>query len=300
MIFDIIKKLFGFGVGSVVPTKTKIKRIIIAILAIVVVGAVVFISIKISRLSNELNEQKIKAAYYLQNFSAYKDSSNMKADTIQVYAIKIVDLQSDNFYLKRENKKLKNQIVIMSTQYEIVFDSLKVLNQTAQTHNYGDSIVVVFEGKKGRVSYKGQTTYFVLPDSGTYSIGLWQDPIKIVNSIKIDSSTNVIYSEIYADGVLIDNASTQVDSSIYAKLFLSQDMAKMSLDFWDRISFVLESNQRYIDLKESKINVSGEIGLQYRFPSNLSIRLSKDIINNQWITNIKYDFSIKTAWKLIF
>jgi len=288
-ILNILKNLFS---SSGANGESKTAMIIMRIIIIILICVGIFFIVRNSILKNDLNNEKLKSSIYKQNWKAYEDSTKMKAKIMQRYAIKIQDLNI-------ENNKLNNRINVLQTKYTLFFDSVKVLNEYAQTHNFGDSIIVEFKGKRGKISYQGHTTYFVLKDTATYSLFLKQDSIKIVNNLFIDSSTGIIYSEIFADSILIDRAETKVDSALYAKLFLSNNKVQLALDFWDRLSFALETNQIW-NIKEQKANITGEVGIQYKFPSNISIKVNRDFINSWWITGVKYEISPGYIFNSIF
>jgi len=222
------------------------------------------------------------------------------ARTLQEYYVAVKDLT-------QENKKLKDQNIYFRTQFKVLLDSIEVLNKpaTIDTSNTdSNKIVITFEGKEGRIQYKGQVIYFKLTKEATHSLKITQDAIKIESIILLDTKTNLIKNKIYADGVLIDDAYTEVDSTLYAKLNTPAGVMDMAMNFWDTIGLVIEANQEIIYNKDNsqwEQNRTGvSLGLQYNLSRNLSFEVKKDLLNDIWEGNVRYTLTPYRLWKMIF
>jgi len=267
---------------------------------IALIGAIIYLQFNLQNTKKELAKSKVDAQINLQNFEAYKDSATMMARTLQEYYVAVKDL-------KEENKKLKDQNIYFRTQFRVLLDSIEVLNKPAvidPTNTDSTRIVITFEGKEGRIQYKGQVIYFKLTKEATHSLKINQDAIKIESIILLDTKTNLIKNKIYADGILIDDAYTEVDSTLYAKLNTPSEVVDMAMNFWDTISFIVEANQEIIykkDTEQWEQNRTGlSIGLGYNLSRNFSFEVKKDLLNNIWEGNVRYNITPYRLWKLIF
>ena len=277
-------------------TKTKIILVIIGVL----IAAIIYLQFSLQSTKKELAKKQLEAKINLQNFEAYKDSATMIARTLQEYIIAVKNLQ-------QENKHLKDKNIYLRTQFKILLDSINVINKPAviDTSNVdSNKIVITFEGKEGRISYKGQVIYFKMTKEATHSLKINQDPIKIVSILFLDKNTNLLKNQIYADGVLIDNAYTEIDSSIYTKLNSPEGVVDVAMNFWDTISFIIEANQEVIyskDVEQWKQNrTSLNLGVGYNLNRNLSFEIKRDILNEIWQGSIRYSITLGSIWKLIF
>jgi len=240
-------------------------------------------------------EAKIEAERQLQNAQAYKDSLEMKERELQDNAAFVYDLQNENTQLKKEVAYVKSKFVLL-------LDSIEVLNQGAVSYNYGDSIIVKFEGKKGRVTYKGQTTYFTLKDTGTYSIKINQDPIKIESYVYLNETDNLIYNRIYADSVLIDDAYTVVDSALYNKLKMPTtiNIETPQLGFFDNLEFYGEYIQPFALTPETEVKSELNVGVTYHFDIGIGLTGGRKFVQNEWFAGVRYSLTPKSLWGLIF
>lgn len=268
--------------------------IIFVIIALLIFG--LYYLFAYNNKKKQLQEANLKAQMYLQNLQAYKDSSNMKSEIIQQFAIKVSNLNS-------ENEKLKNRILLLKSNFTLLSDSIKILNELANSHNFGDSIIVEFEGKKGKISYKGKTTYFVVDDKSSYSLSISQDPIKITSILFYDDSTKIIYNKIYADSVLIDDAKTEIDKSFFDKFNTPQEQINFAQSFFDKLLITVEANAKFKKFEEFqylKSLLELKAGIKYRFENGIIIGAEKEFTNNIWIGKIGYENSIKNLFNLIF
>jgi len=277
-----------------------IKAKIILGIVIALIAAIVYLQFNLQNTKKELAKAKVDAQINLQNYEAYKDSATMMARTLQEYYVAVKDLT-------QENKKLKDQNIYFRTQFKVLLDSIEVLNKpaTIDTSNTdSNKIVITFEGKEGRIQYKGQVIYFKLTKEATHSLKITQDAIKIESIILLDTKTNLIKNKIYADGVLIDDAYTEVDSTLYAKLNTPAGVMDMAMNFWDTIGLVIEANQEIIYNKDNsqwEQNRTGvSLGLQYNLSRNLSFEVKKDLLNDIWEGNVRYTLTPYRLWKMIF
>lgn len=274
-------------------------KIILAVFILLIVS-IIYLQFNLQKTKKELVKAKVDAQINLQNYEAYKDSATMMARTLQEYYVAVKDL-------KEENKKLKDQNIYFRTQFKILLDSIEVLNKPAvidTSNTDSNKIVITFEGKEGRIQYKGQVIYFKLTKEATHSIKINQYDIKIESIILLDTKTNLIKNKIYADGILIDDAYTEVDSVLYAKLNTPSEVVNMAMNFWDSINLVLEANQEIMYNKDKfqwEQNRTGfSIGIGYNLNRNLSFEVKKDLLNNLWEGNIRYTLTPYRLWKLIF
>lgn len=263
-------------------------------------GAIFYLQIILNKTKKELEKAKVEAKYNYQNFQAYKDSSIMMTRTLQEYAIAIKDLS-------QKNKNLKNQNIYLRTQFRILLDSIEILNKPAiidTSDMDSNKIVITFEGKEGRIQYKGQVIYFKLTKEATHSLKINQTPIKIESVILFNTETNIITNKIYADGVLIDDAYTEIDSSLYIKLNSPADIVDVAMNFWDNITLIVEANQEVIykkDMEQWKQNrTSVNVGLGYNLTRNLSFEVKKDLLNDIWTGNVKFSITPYKLWNIIF
>jgi len=261
-----------------------ISKTSLVIIIILLVGSAAFAYLYYNATIREA-EAKIEAERLVQNAQAYKDSMDMKARELQDNATFVYNLQD-------ENTKIKREIAYFKSKFTLLLDSIEVLNQGAISYNYGDSIVVVFEGKKGRVAYKGHTTYFTILDTGTYSIKISQDPIKIESYVYLNEEDNLIYSRIFADSVLIDDAYTTVDSALYKKLKMPTTV-QIGDDwgFFNHFAIYGEYIQPFEPSNEETYKPELNVGISYDFKNGLGLKGGRNFIWNQWFVGIKYSLT---------
>ena len=135
---------------------SKIGKNLKIILTIILIAIIVYFVYDYIKTRQALADALIEAQINHQNEQAYKDSLNMKADTLQTYAIFIKDLRD-------ENSKIKGQYTFLKSQYTLLLDSIEILNQPVDSIDLdSDKIYIAFSGNQGRISYKGNVTYFIL------------------------------------------------------------------------------------------------------------------------------------------
>lgn len=262
--------------------QTKLFIATIVILIGVLVGGYLYID----SLQSKIQEQENTITINKQNEEAYKNQIEMKEDSLQDYAIFVKDLQKD---IKDEKKKY----ILLNQQYQLLVNSVDVKDSTANVV-YEDSIITVkFEGKKGKVNYNGDTKYYVETKEGTYSIEIKVDPSNIVSNVYIDSA-GIVRNEIYVDGALIDNAQTDIDSSIFLAVKNGQIEKSYEYGFFDRLGLFADATygghlNKFND-NDSFMYFGG--GLYYIFNDNFGIALSKYIDDPYWYITFSYYKSI--------
>jgi len=246
-------------------------------------------------LNNIIKQKENEILIKNQNEAALNDYIKMQADSIQNFSIFVSDLQ-------KENEKKDKQYNILKSKYAILIDSIKILNKPANNvDTSGNTIVVEFEGKEGKISYKGKTVYFKLTGDANYSISIGVDTSYVESLIYLDIENNLIKNRIYIDGALITNAKTEIDSSVYILLQNNKIDNKTTDGFFDRLRLLFDVNQR---LKfnnniwqTDKFSMSA--GLEYQF--NLFRIYSKyDYINSEINVGLQYHPSLRDIWKFIF
>lgn len=264
--------------------------IIVLIIAFVICGLIW----RISNLNSTIKEKEDAILILNQNEQSLKDEINMKADSIQDFAIRVFDLQN-------LNKDSEKKYTILKSKYKILIDSIQVLNRPATVDTSGNTIIITFNGRKGKIWYNGSTTYFKIKANSTYSINVGADPIEIRSELYFDDSSKIIRNKIYADSVLIDSAKTVIDSTIYLLIQGSTQQPICELDFFDRLGMILELNQSI--LKEDNIyktdKVQLNIGVEYGFDL-FTIYGRKDLLNPYAEFGLTFNPSLKQVWKAIF
>jgi len=249
---------------------------------------------KISNLNGKITERNIAIELLLQNERALLDDIDMKADSLQNYAIYVEDLQSKII-------KMNNEYNILSSEYKIAIDSINVLNEPTIVDTSGNTIIITFQGKEGKVSYKGNTTYFKLTGEGVHSIDIGIDSTIITTRIYRDSS-NILRSSVYADGNLITHAKTTIDSTVYTLLNAATHDTDHEMTTFTRLKALFELNQLIIN-KDGIWNADRfdfNVGLQYQLNDNLEIYGKKQLLNNGYEIGTKYTPTIKSLFDFIF
>lgn len=270
--------------------KFKYVLIISAVLLFVLGGFVWYVNY----LSDIIQDRENTIAVQIQNENALHDYITMQADSLQDYAIFVKNLTT-------ENDNLENKYILIKSRYNILIDSIKVLNAHANVDTSGNTIVVSFEGREGKVTYKGHTTYFKLTAEGTYTIQIGVDPLKVESEVYLDKESNLIRNKIYIDGALIDSATTVIDSSLYILIRNNELDRPSEPGFFDRLHLLTEidgqahrENQIYIPNK-----LSLRIGTEYQF-NKFRVFGKYDILNQDINVGVQYHPSVSDIWKAIF
>ena len=248
----------------------------------------------ISHLNDIIKDRENTILVQKQNQAALTDFISMQADSLQDFAIFVSNLQT-------ENTKKEKQYNILKSKYVILIDSINILNKHADVDTSGNTIVVKFEGREGKVSYKGKTTYFKLTGEGTYNISIGVDSSKIESIIYLDVENNLIKNRIYIDGALITGAKTEMDSSAYLLLQKEELNCPDEAGFFDRLHLLFDVNQTVkrngVIWEADKFSMGA--GVEYQFNS-FRIFGKYDYINSEINAGVQYHPSIKDIWKAIF
>lgn len=270
--------------------KLKYILIVSAIILFFAGGAIWYIS----HLNYIIKDRENTILVQKQNEAALQDYISMQADSLQDFAVFVTDLQKDNTDTKKKYNLLKSK-------YTVLIDSIKVLNEHTNVDTSGNTIIVSFEGKQGKVSYKGNTTYFKLTGEGTYSITIGVDSSNVESQIYLDVENNLIRNRIYIDGALITDAKTEIDSSLYLRIQNSELKCPDAPTFFDRLHLLFDVNQsvKLDGVIWSPDKFSMNAGMEFQF-NQFRIYGKYDYINSEINAGVQYHPSIKDIWKAIF
>lgn len=268
-------------------------RILIALCIILFtlnVGAYFYIG----DLRHQVAERNNAISLLIQNERALQDQIEMKSDSLQIYAAYVKDLQ-------KEIEKLSGEYNLLASKYSIAIDSIKVLNKPTPVDTSGNTIIITFAGKEGKVSYKGKTTYFKLTGEGTYSIDIGVDTTIITTRIYADSS-GIIKNQVFADGNLITHAETNIDSSLYRLIQGAITEKPTPMGVFDRLKATFELNQTIINKSGiySADQFDLNVGLEYQLGKNIEFYGKKRLLNNGYETGIRVKPSLKDIFKVLW
>jgi len=126
------------------------------------------------------------------------------------------------------------------------------------------------------------------------------DPINIYSNIYVDGG--IIKNKIYADGELIDNANTVVDSTVYNAMGnILFAIETKEPGFFDYLKIFGELDKLFVfsgDNKSYKSSIS--LGLKYELPSGFYLSAKRDFINEVYVGNLGYSISISKLWNITF
>lgn len=270
--------------------KLKYVLIVTAILLFVVGGLIWYVSY----LNQEIQNRENTIAVQRQNAVALQDYITMQADSMQDYAIFVKDLQT-------ENVKLEKKYVLLKTKYNILLDSIAILNGEADVDTSDNMIKISFDSTYKKITFEGYTLYYKATGKGTYSLKIAIAPSTIESEIYLDEETKLIRNKIFVDGALIGNAITQIDSMLYILLKQNELQCPDEPTFFDRLHLLTEigtqieqENGIYMPKK-----VYLPIGIEYQF-DKFRIFGKFDVINQDINAGIQYHPSVKDIWKAIF
>jgi len=273
--------------------KTVSKILVVALLLVSAIA--IFFYIQKSNLEDELVESKSTIMIHEQNIAFLKDQMKMKADSVQIYAIRVKNLQTNL-------SKVKNQYTLMITKYNLVFDSLKVISDSAKVDTSNKNIIKVdFEGRKKKISYNGSTYYDKTTKKGSYDITIAMDTIKNYIETYLDSS-GIIKNRLYADGELISSADANIDSALFL-LIKNNGIPEDELGFFDNLRLTLENSNKKYYSNNKNLNINFSIGLEFFFNKEVTIFGRQYLLNNDlnFIEfGVKYAPSIKKVFKALF
>jgi len=260
---------------------------IIFVILLVGLGYFYFKSVNLQK---EVDTQHTKIIVLNQNKKALQSKLDFKSADVQDLAIQVSDLQNDNL-------KLKNQYNLLYSEYTVVFDSVNILNEIANNIDTTNNVITVeFKGKYGKINYSGATYYFKISNKGTYSINITIDSTIYTSRIYIDS-TNTFKNKFYADGNLITNVTTEIDSSAFILLKNNKPIKIRKLGFFDNL-------QPYIEFSNKQDNIVSNfnlnIGLLYNISNKLTMYLKKYLLDlKSTEIGIRYHPSIREIFNQI-
>lgn len=269
-------------------------KILIGIIVLLIVAIVVFY-IRLENLKEELKQKEDTILVLKQNEQALEDQVKMKSDSLQNYAVFVENLQ-------KENKEWKNKYLVLKSQFQLLIDSLRVVDDSATVEIRDSLIIVTFSGDRGKVSYIGNTKYNVIDSLGTHTIDIYIEPVEVYSELYIDS-VKILRQYIYADGVLINNAKTFVDSSVYLAIQDRERFESVELGFFDKVGVFAEITyyskiQKIEDMQYGKLYFGG--GLYYQFNDNVSAYLYKYLDDSNTYIGLTYSLSAKELINKIF
>lgn len=258
------------------------------VVALVSIGIGLYIHIE--NLTEELKNATNTVQVQEQNIEALKDQNKMKADSIQNYALMVGNLQTDK-------SRLEHKYLVLNNKYTLLFESVSVVDDTTDSIMEDSIITVSFEGEKKKINYKGKTEYNLMSNLGTYSLDIIIPDITIRSEIYLDS-LKFIRQRIFADGVLIDNAETQIDSQVMVLIKNSELISHPEENFWDRIGVFGEtgtgSPQKHLKLDTYYLGLGVYVDIGERF----NISLTKYVIPADEYVYLSLGYSI-TAREII-
>ena len=193
---------------------TRKSLIFLNVILILLLGGVAYLYFR--NLSNIKEQLAIQQQMYNQSQKAYLDNKNELADSLQILADNLSNLNSIN-------KDLKRQINIYSSNTQILIDSIQAQG-SALTNLSSDSAgnkyaEVLFKGVQGVFNYNGWTKYFITLSKSTYGISINTLPINLTDVLYYDFSDKILKSRIITTtpGVKIF-VHGEIDSSVYSGL----------------------------------------------------------------------------------
>lgn len=244
-----------------------------------------------------------------QNASHFEEQLVMKEDTIQNFSVRVTNLQNDNtllagksdvwkskYYEKYgEMGNLQERYYVLSSQYKVLIDSIFVKDSTKGMH-VGNLVIVPFQGKKKKTTYIGKTTYNLLDKSASYELGIITDPINITSSIFLTDDQTDLRHEIYADGILLDDATTTVDSSVYLLLRRMELPETYVPGMWDYLSVgtsMYVVNENFLAVQElDGYTIDLTIWASYSISDRWSVTVEKTLFNKSFSAYASYGMSV--------
>jgi len=259
------------------------KLLLIVILIISAVGIYLYVQNQNLKRDNINKENSIEVLH--QNSEAYKNSINQKIDSIQNFALYVSNLKDENLLQASKYNLLK-------TTFTVLQDSLVKLSGNATSTVSDSTIRVSFNGEKNSIRYNGYTEYYPINKKSMYDISLYQAPLSISSLVYLDSS-DIIRNEIYANGKYLQNAKTEIDSSIYLKIMSKSNNNLNNPTFFDRLQ--LFGNIEYNN--DSKL-MNLNYGIVYQFSNGFSPYVEKQSVNSSLIFGLGYIKSIRDFLKI--
>lgn len=252
------------------------------VVALIAIGIGLYIHIE--NLTEELKKATNIVQVQEQNIEALKDQNKMKADSIQNYALMVGNLQTDK-------SRLEHKYLVLNNKYTLLLDSVSIVDDTTDSIVEDSIITVRFEGEKKKINYNGKTEYNLLSNVGTYSLDIIIPDITIRSEIYLDS-LKFIRQRVFADGVLIDNAETEIDSQVMLLIRNSELITQPEENFWDRIGVFGEtgtgSPQKSVKFDTYYLGLGVYVDIGERF----NISLTKYVIPTDEYIYLSLGYSI--------
>lgn len=266
------------------------KILIGIIILILIVMSMLFV--KISYMNKTIAKQSNEILIRTQNEVALADRLKMKSDSIQIYALHVKTLQN---HITAD----ENIYVVLEGKYELLLKELSDTNVVVPNYQDTSVIQVNFKGKLEKINYDGNTKYFKKDSTSNYTIKINVDPVHIKSIIYLDSA-DILKNNLYADGVFINNAELDIDSSVFLKLKDKKIDIVPVESFWGK--FKLLADIKYPISNKLNLNdfVVG-VGAKYKFCEDFNVSVVKYLNDNSkyWI-KAEYSKSLKEISMLLF
>lgn len=258
----------------------KIKIYLFMLFALMAIGSGAYIYI--TDLKNTIQDQENTIAVQLQNEQALQDQLEMKADSLQDYAVFVKNLNA-------ENADIERKYILITSKYNILVDSAKIWRAYAEVDTSGNTIIIRFSGRVVTIEYEGQTVYDKVTGEGTHSITIAVDPIKIRTETYLDKENKRIRIFVYANGALIDSANTVMDSTAYLLIINDGLDRPKEPGILDNIHLTVGVNTDIV--KEGPIWKPGEFSIPFgiEYQHNRFLYFVKyDVINQGFNVGVTY------------
>lgn len=274
----------------------KIYLVLTIVILLLLLSFGIYFYIENTNLKEQLLEKNKKITVLSQNVSALEYQSETKDSIIKDYSIFVTNLKNT---IDEKNNKYN----VLYSKYKILLDSVNVVNKPTNSDSSNGIIKVYFAGNKGKIHYNGETVYFTTTDSSVYSINIVQDKITIETKLYYDKNTKLFKNYVYADSLLITDAISKIDSTVFLLLSELENCNKLEeKGIFEKINVFLEINQEII--KDNSIYKADQFslraGFNYTFNNNTQIYCSKEILNNGYNIGIRFSKNIKELFNILF
>jgi hypothetical protein len=183
-----------------------------------IVLAIIAASIFVYNLWSENQQLKAEKMVITQNQAAMKDLLTAKADSVTMLAVFVEDLNKKTKDITDENRKLRNEIKLLKTQYQIVIDSIQILQHpTAEV--VGDSMYIPILGKQSIVTYEGYAAGNIKTKNTDVNIKLSFQDINAASELIQDETDNIWRMRVFSltPGIKVKGV-TVVDEGTFLKM----------------------------------------------------------------------------------
>jgi hypothetical protein len=262
---------------------TLLTKILLGI--IITISAVAgYFYIQNTNIKDDLKKEQNKVIVSNQNVIALQDRLSQKTDSLKNLAVEVKKLNGDL-------TDIDKNYVLLRSKYVIALDSIKTLHKKSDSEVSDSTIIVKFYGNKHKIHYDGRTIFQKKDSSSTHDINIWQDPLKYTSELYVDDN-RIIRNRVYADGLMILNEESILDSSVFLKLFGQQAIEKPQLSFWDKLK--LQTDLKYVNKGEflsDRIYV--QLGAMYQFENGFTAYAKTNINRPGYSVGLNYSKSIK-------